>query len=658
MHRTRFFYALSSALLLLLGLLALSSGEPQATSATSLYTTITSQLPHRLLQAPSPLEQTAAALAGTYSPPRDLVSLTLRLRLGGNGSVPQTVNSTPPNYAVGTKQVFNVANVNNRSIFTVTATLRYVTAHAYWYVRDGMNANMANLRASADLFETKIYPKNRQVFGHEVSPGVDNDEHITVLITQVPGVGGYFSSADAFPSIVNPFSNQRDMIYMSTLPGGKIGNPDNFFESVLAHEFQHMIQWNVHRNRDIWLDEGASVIAQWLNGYDAGGLDYAFVTNPDTQLNAWDEAGSNPAHYGASYMFLRYLMERYGGEAFMANLLDHDLPGTDGLDAAIKDAGNAGGFEGAFQDWTIANVLKDKNLEGGRYNYSQGARVKPGRTLSRYPATRSESVHQYAADYISLTGNTGALTISFKGNPTVGVVAAKPHSGQYYWYANRQDSADARLTREFDLTKVSRATLQFWTWYDIEQYFDYAYAEASVDAGKSWTVLKGKYTTGENPNGNSYGQGWSGKSGVAARSSATPKWVQESVDLSPYAGKKVLVRFEYVTDEGLNRPGLLVDDVSIPEIGYSDDTESDNGWLAEGFLRIGSHVPQKWFVALIERGSTNRVRVIPVDALGNGTITLSGLGRGTQTRDAILVISPQAPKTTEQANYSVTVKKR
>jgi hypothetical protein len=487
---------------------------------------------------------------------------------------------------------------------------------------------------------------------------VDNDEHITVLITQVPGVGGYFSAADAFPRVVNPVSNQRDMIYMSTLPGGKSGGADNYFEATLAHEFQHMIQWNVHRNRDIWLDEGASVIAQWVNGYSPGGVDYSFTTNPDTQLNAWDEAGSSSAHYGASYMFLRYLMDRYGGEAFMAELLSHDLPGTGGLDAAIRESGNAAGFEGAFHDWTIANVLNDKKLEGGRYSYSQGGRVKPGRTLSRYPATRSEAVHQYAADYISLTGNSGALTVSFKGNATAPVVAASPHSGQYHWYANRQDSADATLTREFDLTKVARATLQFWTWYDIERFFDYAYVEASLDGGKSWAVLKGKYSTGENPNGNSYGQAWTAKSGLAATSKATPKWVQESVDLSAYAGQKVLIRFEYVTDEGLNSPGFLVDDISIPEIGYSDNAEADNGWLAEGFVRIGSHVPQKWFVALIERGSTNRVRVIPVDANGNGSITLSGLGRGTQTRDAILVISPQAPKTTEQASYTVTVKKR
>ncbi|HEY0071844.1 MAG TPA: hypothetical protein VGE04_17935, partial [Chloroflexia bacterium] len=346
MNPRRFFSALAGTFLLFSALLVLSSGTSQANAAAPTYTTIGAGRAHSLPSAPSPLEQTRAALAGTYSPPRDLVSLTQRLRLGGSGVVPQVVNSVPPSYTVGTKQQFNVANVTNRSYFTVTATLRYVTSHAYWYVRDSLSVNLASLRASADLFETKIYPKNRQVFGPEVSPGVDNDEHITVLITQVPGVGGYFSASDAFPKVVNPFSNERDMIYMSSLPGGKTGDPGNYFEGTLAHEFQHMIQWNVHRNRDIWLDEGASEIAMWVNGYSPGGVDYSFVTTPDTQLNAWDEPGRSSAHYGASYMFLRFLMDRYGGEGFMANILKHDLPGTDGLDAAIKDAGNTAGFDG------------------------------------------------------------------------------------------------------------------------------------------------------------------------------------------------------------------------------------------------------------------------------------------------------------------------
>jgi hypothetical protein len=267
-------------------------------------------------------------------------------------------------------------------------------------------------------------------------------------------------------------------------------------------------------------------------------------------------------------------------------------------------------------------------------------------------------VSQQAADYIMLTGSLSSGTISFKGSSTARVVAADPRSGHTFWYSNRRDTGDAMLTRELDLSGVKSATLEFWAWYDIEQHFDYAYVLASTDGGRSWKPLKSRNTTIENPNGNSFGQAWTGKSGVAAGSSRGPSWVQEQVDLSAYAGKKMLVRFEYITDEGYNRPGFALDDSRVPEIGYVDDAEADNGWSAEGFVRIGSQMPQRWFVALIEKGTTNRVREMVVDENGEGTIDLSGLGAGRSVREAVLVIAPLAPKTTEAANYTVTIRKK
>ena len=57
-----------------------------------------------------------------------------------------------------------------------------------------------------------------------------------------------------------------------------------------------------------------------LNGYDPGSFDDIFSSQPDTQLNAWaSEPGSALAHYGASYMFLRYLMDHYGGRTSLAD---------------------------------------------------------------------------------------------------------------------------------------------------------------------------------------------------------------------------------------------------------------------------------------------------------------------------------------------------
>jgi immune inhibitor A len=120
----------------------------------------------------------------------------------------------------------------------------------------------------------------------------------------------------------------------------------------------------------------------------------------------------------------------------------------------------------------------------------------------------------------------------------------------------------------------------------------------------------------------------------------------------------VKIRFEYITDEGYNRPGMAIDDLRVPEIGWSDDTESDaGGWQSAGWVRIGSQMPEKWFVALIEKGlgGQNRVREMQVASDGTGTLSLDSLGADSTTREAILVIAALAPKTTEIANYSVTV---
>ena len=152
--------------------------------------------------------------------------------------------------------------------------------------------------------------------------------------------------------------------------------------------------------------------------------------------------------------------------------------------------------------------------------------------------------------------------------------------GAYSWWSNRGDHSDSTLTRAFDLSDAKSATLKFSTWYDIEDGWDYAYVEASTDGGKTWQILPGQHTTDKNPVGNAFGPGWTGVSGVpGTRPRQAPKWVNEQVDLTPFAGKEILVRFEMVTDDAVNEPGLLIDNIAIPEIGYQDDGEAGAaGW--------------------------------------------------------------------------------
>ena len=85
---------------------------------------------------------------------------------------------------------------------------------------------------------------------------------------------------------------------------------------------------------------------------------------------------------------------------------------------------------------------------------------------------------------------------------------------------------------------------------------------------------------------------------------------------------------------------------------------SDNGWSAQGFVRIGNSLPERWYVALIENGAAPRVEQMAVTSTGSGTLDIPGLGQGKTIRDATLVIAPMAPKTTETADYSVSIRKK
>ena len=155
------------------------------------------------------------------------------------------------------------------------------------------------------------------------------------------------------------------------------------------------------------------------------------------------------------------------------------------------------------------------------------------------------------------------------------------------------------LTREIDLTAVSGPVeFSYWTWYDIEEGWDYLYLEASVD-GKTWKIIDTPACSNEDKSGNAYGCGYTGKSGGGSEA----KWIHETVHLSGYAGKKVQLRFEYVTDAALNGEGLLLDDLAIEAANYTEDFEAgDGGWESAGFARIENILPQTFRLALVTFG--------------------------------------------------------
>jgi hypothetical protein len=554
--------------------------------------------------------------------------------------VPKVVNREPPDYQVGHRQTFWLVDLTTNRPFSVEAALCLVTPHAYFYLEEGCDLTGEDLEQAGQELE-RLYRLMGRYFGREWMPGVDNDPRLTILFARVPLLAGYFSSTNEYARALFPYSNEREMVSLDRDSLKRGGG----WQGILAHELEHLIHWSADPTEETWVQEGLAEVAAEVTGVSPS-LDWDFTTSPDTQLTAWvsPPAESTP-HYGAAHLFMRYLLTRCGGYEAAKDLVAEPGDGIEGIDAFIRKRGCSAGFEDIFRDWVVANYLDEAG--GGIYSYPDAEVHVAAEPVTGF-GERSDVVHQYAADYFDIRVKGDAI-ISFQGATTVKLVPNEPHSGSGQWWSNRADSMDSTLTREFDLSQVTRATLSYWLWYDTDRYWDYAYVETSRD-GITWSILPGGQTTTLDPFGVSFGPGYTGTSG----GDGGPRWVKETVDLSPYAGGKVQVRFECLTDDAVNGPGLCLDDISIPEIGFSDDAEGDRGWVANGFLRTDNRVKQRFMVQVVEVGTKVTVRQMPLDSANRGQLTVRGLGA--EVDHAVLIIAALAPATTEVAEYQFLVR--
>jgi immune inhibitor A len=544
---------------------------------------------------------------------------------------------------VGRQDEFIVWDAAGLSLKTVKATLRLITPHAYFYFQDGLDVSQDEIEKAGQGFEETVYPLVTGYFGQEWTPGVDADPHITLLHADLSGLAGYFSSEDEYPRAASSASNEREMIDLD-ISGMKLGSDD--YNGLVAHELQHLVHWNGEPTEEVWVNEGLSELARELAS-DGSGPTRMTLDQPDTQLNAWDplDAGNGP-HYTASHLFVRYLLEHYGGFQNARRLVDEPADGIDGINAYLAPFGVT--FDDVFADWLVANYLDDPN--GGPYSYGDAeVEVPPATTLTDY-GEGEDSVHQFAADYIDVNLAEGDALFSFDGGETVKVIPNEPYSGRGQWWSGRGDSIDSTLTGEFDLTGLKSATLTFRTWYDIEEDWDYGYVMASSDGGSTWQILPGQQTSDENPLGLAYGPGYTGKSGGGD----SPAWVEESIDLSPFAGQKILLRFEYITDEGINLDGWAIDDIAIPELAFFDNAEQDGSWQAQGFERLSAPLPQRFIVQVIEMGGTTSVQTLSLDEANRGEVRLSGFGAGLDK--AVIVVAAASDGTTQTAPYSYSLR--
>jgi immune inhibitor A len=541
--------------------------------------------------------------------------------LGLDPTTEPITRDEPFDYAVGDTEQFYVFDLAGEpSVQTITATLRKITDHAYFFVEVGVPAAEATLEHVGSDFETIIYPSVHAAFGSERTPGVDSDERITLLHANIAGTGGYFNGGDELPRSVYPFSNEREMLYLGA---GVLSSPGAPYNALVAHELQHMIHSYADASEESWVNEGMSQVAAELVG---GGSDWLslFLSMPDTGLIDWPELGSSAIHYGAAELFFSYVLDRFGGRDNAKVLLSEQSDGIGGVRAYLEPFGVK--FEDAFADWLVANYLDE---ESGKYAHADvSTSISPGASAAGRSSGDGD-VNQFAADYIAVEG---AGTLRFDGSDEV-TIGVPPADGAFYW-SQRGDDIDSRMTREFDLTGVDSAEISFDTWFDIEEGWDFAYVAASTDDGKTWEALQGVHTTDYDPVGQSYGPAYTGESGG---------WIEETIDLSAYAGGEVLIRFEYITDGSTHGTGFAVDNINVPEIAFLDDGAGESEWDAEGLRAVEGRLPQRWIVQVIDLDSRD-LEQLDLDGNNVGTAVLG--------RRSVIVVSAVTEGTSERALYS------
>ncbi|MEO5952863.1 MAG: kelch repeat-containing protein, partial [Chloroflexia bacterium] len=165
------------------------------------------------------------------------------------------------------------------------------------------------------------------------------------------------------------------------------------------------------------------------------------------------------------------------------------------------------------------------------------------------------------------SGTLGAFTnvvpICTPGGCNWTSVASNPHSGTRSAFApDGSDISDQYLELTNAIVPSAGNTLTFWHSYDTEPTFDGGVLEATTNNGATWTDMEPNITTGgyDGPISVNFGSPIAGRN---AWNGSHTGYSQVSVNLTPYAGQSLRIRFRLATDNSVGAVGWNIDDIVI-----------------------------------------------------------------------------------------------
>ena len=509
----------------------------------------------------------------------------------------------------------------------------------------------------------------------------------------------------------NPPDNSTDPAYVACAAAQKSSRPygapkPHLYEGTFAHEYQHLLEYYEDPDEVSFINEGLSDWAQTLVGYvdpriapDQPGADshmscfqgYQPPTfgGPENSLTLWGDQGDPEilCDYGAAYSFMEYLESHYG-EAFMKALHREDAGGLAGLQAVLDQFGAGVSAQETLHRWAATMAL-DSALDGNGGVLNGGdAATFSAQTLSakinwdNTQAYDSPGAPPNGSDYVRLRDASGTYlrasqlsSIDFSGNvsyPTTPVAwtqdATPPTSvpagddscgtsladgpGPAALYSGCGAELDRSIVRQVAVP-TGAPQLTFDALWDTEPGWDFGFVQISDDGGATWKSLAATDTSATSdpaaiPVIQSNLPGFTGSS---------DGWKAETVDLSAYAGKSVLLGFRYVSDELVNEAGFWVRNAAVAGSPLSTDPAD---WQTES--EAHPTPVAGWTVQLIGYGPSGApawIHRLALDPSADGTLSgaalTAALGDSADTVAAIVTLDDPSELQSDPVGYRLTV---
>ena len=575
----------------------------------------------------------------------------------------------PPEYdEVGDMRTFHALNLETLSPIIVSAELCATSTHADFYVETTLRIPCAVFNDAATLFEDKIYP---QVMEEFAPPSAQQSAaRMALLHADIPGVGGYYDSGNLYPISIRPNSNERLILYLNVGRSHPSWHPrDPGYASLVAHELQHAVHDLADPYESSWVNEGLSMLAGAAQE-DGRPFDYFLRECGPTHLVAWPaQTADASCHYAGSGLFMLYLRHNYPDpNGALRGLVADANPSIRGIDSYLSSAGYDTDAHSVFADWGAANYL------AGRSDFAACQREFPAATVHSELTNETSSdgpFVQFAPTYVGLDLSEAVHSIEFRGEGLTPLTEVASQETGSFWHGGGTDSANYTLTRSFDLRGVDPddASMKLLLTFDIEEKWDFLYVVGSIDEGETWSFLESSGMTGvpRAAPGWAFGPAFTGVSGGGAY----PEWIIEDFDLGRLAGHVVLIRLEYVTDQGVSLDGVSLGGAWLPAVEYAwpvpdgagiNDAAPEitlerlrGGWDPEGFFFSNNLVEQSFVVRLLAVSKSGKASTTPIvlDESGSGSILFDNTAGS--VREAAVMILPMAPLTRQPANGTLSV---